>query len=139
MPFVFLCLSVLAFLASMALTSNYLLNRTSPVVCAILAFAMGAMAAWPLLLLTKHFKGIEESKRDAVEVTSEEYQSIAAIRGVHCSVDRKIAEAMKDGRVSRGESRRILSLDESQKKDSYRSMLKGEPPLESCHAVGVAS
>ena len=107
-------------------------HRSRPILGAICGLVVGILLAWAILGVSKVWlRGIVE-KQLAEEANGGTYDEIDGIKGRHCDVDRAIARAMRDGRLSVGESILIRKLGNDHAIKEARSKLSGVRPSETC-------
>lgn len=110
-------------------------HRSRPILGAICGLIVGILLAWAVFDTSKVWlRGIAE-KQLAEEADGVTYDEIDGIKGRHCDVDRAIARAMRDGRLSVGESILIRKMGNEHAIKEARSKLSGVRPSETCATV----
>jgi hypothetical protein len=107
-------------------------DHDRPIVGSICGLVIGLLLAWAVLGVSKAWLRGALEKQLAEEADRVTYGGIDRIKGRHCDVDQAIAKAMRDGRMSVGESILIHRIENDHAMKEARSRLSGVRPSETC-------
>lgn len=98
---------------------------------------IGALLVTALVYAANHERRRNAAAFLASEINDEDYRNLASWKGVDCALDRIMAKAMVDGKVTEGEAEPMWARQREIYRAQSRALLGGIDPSATCRTTPV--